>query len=181
MNSEQLSRVVVVGTSAAGKTTFARELASVRGCPHVELDALYWGAGWIQATDEVFRERTRVATAGDDWVVDGNYVQVTDLVWPRATAVVWINLDFPTVFSRAVKRTFRRIYTREELWAGNRESLRVLDRDWIPWWVIRTFWRRRRAYANLLHQSDEKPHYCVVELCTEAEVQKFLEDACGEG
>ena len=181
MNPEELSRVVVIGTSGAGKTTFARELSSILGCPYVELDALYWGANWTEVADDVFRERVQAATAGDRWVVDGNYARATDLVWPKSTAVIWLNLGFAIVFSRAVKRTFRRIYTREELWAGNRESLSVLDRDWIPWWVIRTFWRRRRAYANLLHPSDKKPHYCVVELCTEAEVRKFLEDARGEG
>lgn len=181
MNREKLSRVVVIGTSGAGKTTFARELSSILGCPHVELDALYWGANWTEVADDVFRERVQASTAGDRWVVDGNYARATDLVWPKSTAVIWLNLGFAIVFSRAVKRTFRRIYTREELWAGNRESLSVLDRDWIPWWVIRTFWRRRRAYANLLHPSDEKPHYCVVELCTEAEVRNFLKDARGEG
>ncbi|MFP8874847.1 MAG: AAA family ATPase [Myxococcota bacterium] len=180
MKPEDLRRVVVVGTSCAGKTTLARELASILGCPHVELDALFWEADWTQAADDVFRERTRIAIAGDRWVLDGNYSRVTDLVWPRATAVAWLNLGFATVFSRAVRRTWRRIRTSEELWAGNRERLTVLDPDWIPWWVIRTFHRRRRTYADLLRREGSR-HYRVFELRGAAEVRNFLDRARGLG
>ena len=180
MKPEDLRRVVVVGTSCAGKTTLARELASILDCPHVELDALFWEADWTEAADEVFRERTRTATVGDRWVLDGNYSRVADIVWPRATAIVWLNLGFATVFSRAVRRTWRRIRTGEELWAGNRESWAVLDRDWIPWWVIRTFHRRRRAYADLLRRGDSG-HYRVYELRSAGGVREFLDRARGPG
>jgi tRNA uridine 5-carbamoylmethylation protein Kti12 len=36
-------RIVVVGTSCSGKTTFSRRLAQSLGREHVELDALHWG------------------------------------------------------------------------------------------------------------------------------------------
>ena len=119
MNPEELSRVVVIGTSGAGKTTFARELSSILGCPHVELDALYWGANWTEVADDVFRERVQAATAGNRWVVDGDYARATDLVWPKSTAVIWLNLGFAIVFSQSVdSEPFAGSYTREELWAG---------------------------------------------------------------
>src|SRR5262249_18611627 len=41
-----LARVVVIGTSGAGKTTFAGRLASRLGTAHIELDALHWGHDW---------------------------------------------------------------------------------------------------------------------------------------
>ncbi len=39
-------RIVVVGTSGAGKTTFARSMAVRLGLPHIELDAINWQPGW---------------------------------------------------------------------------------------------------------------------------------------
>ena len=46
--SQQLRRVRVVGNSGAGKTTFARRLADALDVPHLELDEVFWDAGWTK-------------------------------------------------------------------------------------------------------------------------------------
>ena len=43
-----MARVVVIGTSCAGKTTFARALARILTFPHIELDALHWLPNWTE-------------------------------------------------------------------------------------------------------------------------------------
>src|SRR5919106_628268 len=88
-------RVNVVGTTASGKTTFARALAARLGVPHVELDALHWEADWQEAPDAVMRHRVRQAVAADAWVVDGNYSAIRDLVWERAEAGNWLDFRLP--------------------------------------------------------------------------------------
>lgn len=146
------SRIVVVGTSCAGKTTLARALASRLGVPHVELDALYWLPDWRQRPDDEFRELVAAHTAGASWVVDGNYRRVTKaLLWPRASAILWLDYPFALVLWRALRRTLRRCITAEELFSGNRESLgrSLLSRDSILWWILRTHRRRRRDYGAL--------------------------------
>jgi adenylate kinase family enzyme len=147
-------RVNVVGTSASGKTTFARALAARLNVPAVELDALHWEAGWTEAPLELLRQRVADATAGDGWVIDGNYSAVRDIVWARAEAVVWLDFPLRTVLWRYAVRTQRRIRTAEELWpgTGNRErlSMHLLSRDSLLWWILSTYRRRRRDYPPLL-------------------------------
>ncbi len=73
-------RISVVGNTGSGKTTLAAELADMLGCPHIELDALHWGPDWTPQPVDIFRDRVRQATAGERWVVDGNYSRVRDII-----------------------------------------------------------------------------------------------------
>ncbi len=146
-----LKRIMVVGTSCAGKTTLARRLARILDMPHVELDALYWGPNWSECPTDDFRERVREHVGTDRWVIDGNYAKARDIVLSRATDAVWLNYSFPVVFRRALSRTARRVASGQELFGGNRETFTTafLSRDSIPLWVIRTHHRRSRSYREL--------------------------------
>ena len=69
-------RIVVVGTSGAGKTTLARRIAALLKLPHIELDAINWQSGWRDLTrhdPEEFVRRVNEAIETKAWVVDGNY------------------------------------------------------------------------------------------------------------
>jgi adenylate kinase family enzyme len=49
-------RIVVVGTSSVGKTSFAKRLAAARALPRIELDSLYWERHWQPKPEqELFR------------------------------------------------------------------------------------------------------------------------------
>jgi len=146
-----MRRIVVVGTSGSGKSTLARELSRRMNVPHVELDALHWGPNWTEAPRDVFRRRVEQAVAGDAWVVDGNYLSVRDIVHTRADTIVWLDYSMSVVFGRVLLRSLRRAIHREELWAGNRESLRLTfcSRESILLWVINTWRQRRREFSKL--------------------------------
>jgi shikimate kinase len=129
-------RIVVVGTTGSGKTTLAGELAQRLEVSHVELDALHWEPHWVEAPIEIFRERVVHAVSGEAWVTDGNYSAVRDIVWSCADTIVWLDYSLPTILYRLARRTFRRIFTREELWNGNKERI------WVQ------FLRRLRPIAD---------------------------------
>ena len=119
-----MRRVVVIGTTGSGKSTLAERLSEQTGLRVVELDALFWGRDWQGAPVELFRHRVERETRDDGWIVVGNYSQVRDLVWRPADTLVWLDLPLSLVMWRLVRRTVRRVTTREDLWGtGNREIL----------------------------------------------------------
>jgi len=154
--SRPARRIAVVGTTGSRKTTLAAALAGRLGVPHIELDALAWGPAWVQISDDLFRSRLEEATRGDAWVVDGNYSRARDVIWARAEMVVWLDYPLRTILGRLLRRTVRRVLTREPLWNGNRESLRtaLFSRDAILIWALRTYQRRRREYPELLSRPE---------------------------
>ena len=87
-----MRRVVILGCSGAGKSTFARRLGAKIAAPVVHLDALFWQPGWVEPENGDFRAKVAAAVSGDGWVTDGNYVGRTyDLRLPRADAVIYID------------------------------------------------------------------------------------------
>ena len=168
-------RVVVVGTSGSGKTTFAGNLAKIIGAPHIELDSLHWEPNWTEAELEVFRNRVRGALNEPRWVIDGNYSKVRDLIWPHADTIVWLDYELPVVMWRLAKRTFRRVFTQEELWSGNKEQLHIqlFTRDSIFWWAWTSHPRYRKEYAELFQQAEQR-HLQIVQLKTPEQAQEWL-------
>jgi adenylate kinase family enzyme len=159
-----MRRINVIGTSCAGKTTFAAELAARLGVVHVELDALHWEPGWVEISDGIFRQRVAVAIEREDgWVVDGNYSIARDILWSRVDTIVWLDYGLPLVLWRAITRTLRRAIDREPCCNGNRESFwRAFSRDSILWWVISTHQRRRREFHQSLPAMIERGCSVVV-------------------
>jgi adenylate kinase family enzyme len=168
-------KIVVVGTSCSGKSTFARAISSRLGVECIELDALFWEPGWVEASVEVFRERTERALETHAWVAEGNYRKVRDLLWKRAETLIWLDYPFHIVFTRALFRTIKRVVTREILWNGNRESFRksFLSRQSILLWVLQTYPQRKREYPELLSRP-EYAHLKVLRFQSPRDAEGYL-------
>lgn len=68
-----MDRVVVIGTSCSGKSTFAHRLAEIIDAPWYELDRLHWLPGWEPRPLDEFRRLVAEKVSQDRWVIDGNY------------------------------------------------------------------------------------------------------------
>ncbi len=145
-------RIAIVGTSGAGKTSLARRLSGRLGIPHVELDAIHWRPDWEPTEEVPFREAVREATSAHSWVTDGNYEVVREIIWERATHLIWLDYPLRIVFPRLLGRTLRRGFRQEELYGGNRESLRTafFDRESVLLWALQSHPRYRREYPEWL-------------------------------
>ena len=148
-------RVVVIGSSGSGKSTFGRRLSGACDLVHVELDALNWGPGWqsrVEEDPEAFGRLVDSAIAGDRWVTDGNYRLAMTRILPRATHLVWLDYPRSVVMRRVIWRSLVRAIGKRELWpgTGNREAFsRWLDREHPIRWAWDTFNRRRTQYDAL--------------------------------
>jgi adenylate kinase family enzyme len=170
-----MQRVIVGGSSGAGKTTLARRLAAELAAPFVELDSLFHGPGWTKRP--TFVADVTAFAEQDRWVTDSlGYLEVVDLLWDRADTVVW--LDFPRWFCewRVLRRSLVRGALRRALWNGNRESLIRMVRD--PEHPVRWTWTHYAAKRQLVLDRMDDPrwaHITVVPLRSRAELNRWLQ------
>ncbi len=173
-------RIIVIGSSNAGKSTLAQRLAERLGVPFVELDALHWEAGWVEAEREVFRERVRRAIAPESWVMAGNYLhQQQDISWPVADTVVWLDLGLPTVLRRCVVRSWRRWRSADLLWGTNREVFWEHLMLWNPdksliAYTLKTH-RGRRRRTEALTRDPRWSHITFIRLRSVEAVDRWLD------
>lgn len=174
----RMRRVSVVGNSGSGKSTVAAALAARLGVPHVELDAImHYRPGWEDRPVEEFRALATDATAGEAWVIDGNYQVVGETIWAVADTVVWIDLPRRTVMRQVIGRTVRRIWRQTELWGGNRENWREAL-SWDPdHSIIRWSWTQHSVYRERYQAAMTDPrfdHITFVRLQTRSAVEGWL-------
>jgi adenylate kinase family enzyme len=100
-----MQRILVMGSSGSGKSTFARRLSAMTGLPFVSLDALFWQPGWQPSELAVFDARVIEAAHQPRWVMDGNYTNRTgELRRELADTIIWFDLPRRTCMTGILTR-----------------------------------------------------------------------------
>lgn len=171
-------RVAVVGNSGTGKSTLARALARRIDGEHIELDAIHHLPDWTPLERDEMRRAVTERLQVPRWVVDGNYGQkVGDIVLGAADTCVWLDLPRRVVMPRIIRRTLRRGFTREELWNGNRESMR----DWFSldpeYNIVLWSWSQFEAYRKQYQAAMRDPanaHLEWVRITSTSQAEEWL-------
>jgi len=177
-----LSRIMIVGTSGAGKTTLARTLSKRLSLHDIELDALFWNPHWQESSLEDFRKKiTSEIEAHERFVIHGNYSKVRDLTWSKCDTLIWLDYSKPVVMWRVIKRSILRIITREKLWSDNRESFykTFFSKDSIIRWSWTTFDSRKKQNAEWL-AAPENAHLKVLHFTSPQQTSQWLDTLSSE-
>ncbi len=151
------NKIVLVGPTSGGKTTFAKKLARYLKISHTELDDLFWKPDWQVSENDEFRLKLNEVTLKDKWIVDGNYSMHHDLTIKRADTVIWLDYPLHTITYRVIKRSLKRTITREPLWNNNRESIRrMFTKDSIILFAIRSYKKKRYDNLSIIKNADLK-------------------------
>lgn len=129
-----MERVIVIGNSGAGKSTFARALRDAAGLPLYYLDRIWHRADRTTVTREEFDSRLEEILRTGRWIIDGGYART--LEQRLATCDTVFFLDYPLEVCLAGVAA-RRNRPREDMpWIETEE-----DPEFLAW--IREFPQKR--------------------------------------
>ena len=165
-------RVLVLGNSGAGKSTFARAVGARYDLNVVHLDRLFWKPGWVESSRAEFRTaQERHLSPQGCWVVDGNSVGTLDLRLPYADTVVLLDLPTSLCLRRVVWRALT-TRSRPDMAAGCHES--ILRRGFLEFLHYVATWRRNVLPSLLESINSVGNHARVIRLRSADEVTRFL-------
>ncbi|MCA9286787.1 MAG: AAA family ATPase [Phycisphaerales bacterium] len=101
------TRILVFGNAGAGKTTLARQLASEHHAERLDLDTIAWkpvGSTNRRPLDEVRTHLAHFMAQHANWVIEGCYGDIIELVMSHATAVYFLDIDPESCIERNRER-----------------------------------------------------------------------------
>lgn len=102
-------RILVIGRSCSGKSTYAKDLSESIDVDHVDMDDLYWEKNWVRPDKEKFQTKLEKVLIKDEWILSGNYLDYLDFRIPYCTDIVLLD----ATWHRALYRYFIRIIKRK--------------------------------------------------------------------
>lgn len=166
----RMKRILVIGSSGAGKSTFARKLGEKTGLPVIHLDRLYWKPNWVETADkDEWKRVVRKALAGDAWIMDGNYSGTLEMRLAKCDMVIFLDMPPALCVYRVLKRVALSYgKTRADMAEGCPEQF---DWEFIKWvWNYPTR-TKPKVEALLEGCAGEKT---VIRLTSKRETENFL-------
>jgi adenylate kinase family enzyme len=109
-----VTRVVILGPGASGKSTLAIHLSEITGLPVIELDKVFWRPGLSATPRDQWAKMQERLVEESRWIIDGD-LGLYDAVEVRLHAAdTIIFLDFSLL--RCAWRAIRRSRERADFW-----------------------------------------------------------------
>ncbi len=122
-----MQKVIVIGCSGAGKSTFARRLKNETGLPLYHLDLIWHKADRTTVSREEFDDALERIMQTDAWIIDGNYGRTLERRIAMCDTVFFLNMPTEVCLAGAEARIGKK---RDDMpWIE--ESFDESFREWI--------------------------------------------------
>jgi len=160
-------KIVIVGVSASGKSTFSRKLTEKINLPVIFMDSIMWNPGWQYIGDEETVKKLDEASARDKWIIEG-YIstEARTFIFDRADTIVYLN--YPPIIAtwRYIKRCWRhRKEARPEL-KGNPDE--------FDFKFLKRIWRKEEAISLNKFLAQIQDQDKIITLTSTKKTQDFL-------
>ena len=84
-------RILVLGCSGSGKSTFAKSLHECTGLPLIHLDNVWWKADRTHITRDEFDRKLETILEGRQWIIDGDYSRTYEVRIRSCDTVIFLD------------------------------------------------------------------------------------------
>ena len=164
-----VQKVLVIGSSGAGKSVFSRRLSAIVGIPVIHLDKHHWRAGWVEPPKDVWRKQVEDILRGNRWIIDGNFGGTMELRLAHCDTAIFLDIPRHICAWRVLKRVLQyHERTRPDMADGCSEKIDLPFLKWV--WDFPK--RSRPLVLERLKRVDTRVE--VIALKNTREVENYL-------
>ena len=117
MKTDLGERIVVVGVSASGKSTFSRKLSEKLGLPLTLMDEIMWKPNWHYIGDKETLKRITEVSEENKWIIEGYITtRARAFLFEKADSIIYLDYHPLIASIRYIKRWWKhRKIPRQEL------------------------------------------------------------------
>ncbi len=164
-----MKRILIIGSSGAGKSTFSKRLGEVTDLPVIHLDTLFWNPGWVETPKDEWSKKVETALQGKDWIMDGNFSGTLTMRLEKCDTAIFLDLPRTICVYRVLKRVaLYRKGSRPDMADGCDERF---DWEFVKWtWNYPT--RSKPKVETLLNKYRNTK--TIIRLTSRKEIENFF-------
>jgi len=128
-------KVMVIGYSGSGKSTFSKRFSSVYDLPILHLDRIFFGPNWIERDKKIVEQEIRDFMKQPNWLIDGHYRHLAKERFIESTQIFIFDFNrFKCLYGAVLRRIKHHNKSRDSIADGCKERLNLS----FIWWILHT-------------------------------------------
>jgi adenylate kinase family enzyme len=163
-----MEKVVIIGSSGAGKTMLAKKLGRMLGMKVFHMDRFFWKRDWKKKDNDTRIDILQRVVMERQWIIEGSYFGTSELRLNEADTIIFLDIHPCLCLQRVIKRHYKyHGLFRRDIPEGCTDRLTLLG----MLEVLCFSWLKRRKLVQTLHNYKLKQ---VIWLRSPKAVEDFL-------
>lgn len=166
-----MKKVIVLGNSGSGKSTFTTLLADKLHIDFLHLDPLVYKYSWDNPEFEEMEKKVEELIYKDSWIVDGNFLNNALNRFKECDTIVFLDLNRFVCMNSVIKR--HKKYKGKHRDSRSDDCDEKLTLSYLKW-VVRDFYKTSRKI--ILKYIKDHPEKKVIILKNRRQVNNYLKE-----
>ncbi len=164
-------KILILGNSGSGKSTFTQNLAKKMNIPFLHLDTIIYQHNWQKPEFEHAQKVVLDFIKQDNWIIDGNFLNQIQQRFDACNRIYFLDFNRFICFFSILKRYFK--------YKGKKRSSRSpfcdekLSRDYLKW-VFFDFYKTSRK--KIYHYLKNHPEKEIIIFKNRHQLKKYLKE-----